>query len=432
MVITTNARRCCYCGACVSICPVDALVLEDTNLYALDSCTSCAKCVRACPVGALSLEGVRGELDERAPEQVDVLVIGGGPGGAVAARCAAQAGLSVLLVDKRQEIGSPVQCAEGVGHALLAPMMQPDPRWISATIRRARIVTMGEPDAEMDLDGGDALGYVLERRVFDRALVEGAVAAGVRAMVKTRAVDLLTEAGATRGVLLEGPTWRQRVDARIVIGADGVESMVGRWAGIDTRLALQDLMTCAQYLMAGIDIDPACTYYFINDDMAPGGYAWIFPKGGGCANVGLGLQSDLAEEPAQAYLDRFIERYSFLSKGSPVCLITGGVSVSAPLERLAADGLMLVGDAAHQVDPLTGGGITNAMTAGQMAAEVAAQAIQAGNTTAASLGRYEARWARGLGRRMVRNYRFRQRFPPGRRIDPRFLNVFAMAVGGGK
>ena len=82
----------------------------------------------------------------------------------------------------------------------------------------------------------------------------------------TRALTLVVQ-----GAVLEGPAWRQQVDARIVIGADDVESMVGRWAGLDTRLAPQGLMTCAQYLAAGIDIDPCRTYYLINDDMAVGG-----------------------------------------------------------------------------------------------------------------------------------------------------------------
>lgn len=82
-------------------------------------------------------------------------------------------------------------------------------------------------------------------------------------------------------------------------------------------------MVCAQYLLAGIDMGPDCTYYYLNEAWIPGGYAWIFPKGQGRANVGLGIQADLAERPARSYLDRFIQRYPHLSKGSPVCLIAG-------------------------------------------------------------------------------------------------------------
>jgi len=98
--------------------------------------------------------------------------------------------------------------------------------------------------------------------------------------------------------------------------------------------------------------------------------------------------------------------------------------------RLVSDGLMLVGDAARQVDPLTGGGITNAMAAGQLAAEVAAKAIEAGDVSASALAEYERRWMAGLGRRMARHHRLKERFAPHERTSRRFVRLFALAVGG--
>lgn len=172
--------------------------------------------------------------------------------------------------------------------------------------------------------------------------------------------------------------------------------------------------------------------------MAPGGYAWAFPKGEGKANVGLGVQADLAADSALNYLDRFIESQPHLaqggvlslSKGSPVTLVVGGVPVGPPLSRLVASGLMLVGDAARQVDPLTGGGIANAMIAGRLAAEVAAQAIAAGDTSAEALALYEKRWMAGRGRKMARNYRLKEHFGADEQTSPDFLRVFTVAVGG--
>src|SRR2546422_172773 len=80
-------------------------------------------------------------------------------------------------------------------------------------------------------------------------------------------------------------TWR----GRIVIGAEGVEAMVGRWAGLDTRVPARDMESCAQYVIQGIDFDPDAIYLQFGGPIAPGGYAWLFPKGVGIANVGLGL-----------------------------------------------------------------------------------------------------------------------------------------------
>ena len=189
-------------------------------------------------------------------------------------------------------------------------------------------------------------------------------------------------------------------------------------------------MACAQYLLAGIDWDPACLGFWIDDSIAPGGYAWIFPKGNGRANVGLGIQADLGDRTALAYLDRFIGQEPSLSRGSPVTLVVGHVPVSLPCQRLVSNGLMLVGDAARQVDPLTGGGIINGMVAGRLAAQVAADALAAGDTSAQGLRPYQQEAERIIGRRLARNYRLRQRFPPDERASRKFVRLFAVAAGG--
>ncbi len=429
-MIRVQVDRCGYCGACVSVCPVGAIELAETHLLISQACVDCGLCLAACPVGALQAEGYADSKRVPLRRRCDVVVVGAGPGGSVAAREAAKLGLSVLLLEKRQEIGSPVRCAEGIAHDMLVPFIEPDPRWISATVTKAQIAVIGsEKTVTRQAEGGK--GYILERRVFDRVLAEEAAQAGAQVMVKTAATGLLLEDGVVRGVVARGPAGSMEIECAVVIGADGVESRVGSWAGLDTTLLLRDTMACAQYLLAGIEIDPACCYYYIGQDVAPGGYAWVFPKGEGKANVGLGVQADLATDSALNYLTRFIESQSHLAQGSPVTLVVGGVPVAPLPSRLVADGLMLVGDAARQVDPLTGGGIANAMIAGRLAAEVAAEAIAAGNVSAQALAVYEERWMAARGRKMARSYRLKERFGPDERTSSDFLRVFMVAVGGG-
>lgn len=430
-MVIVDRQRCCYCGGCVSLCPVGAIELAETRLVIDRTCIDCELCLGTCPVGALSLEGQemkRGRQGLVLQRRYDVVVVGAGPAGSTAARRAAELGLSVLLLEKRQEIGSPVRCAEGVGHELLIPFIEPDEHWISAKIDKAQFTTMVRDRAETKRAEGGR-GYVLERRVFDRVLAEKAVEAGAQLAVKTAARGLLIEDGVVRGVIVEGQG-NMEIEAAVVIGADGVESRVGPWAGLDTTLPQKDAMGCAQFLLSGIDIDPTCCSYYISQEIAPGGYAWVFPKGEGKANVGLGVQADMAARPALDYLMRFIEGQPHLSQGSPVTLVVGGVPVALVPERLVTDGCMLVGDAARQVDPLTGGGITNAMTAGQYAAEVAAQAIEADDTSARKLAKYEERWASTLGRKMARNYRLKERFGPAQRASRDFVRLFAVAAAG--
>ncbi|NLE75994.1 MAG: geranylgeranyl reductase family protein [Chloroflexi bacterium] len=430
-MVRIDPTICCACGGCVSLCPVGALFLAETRLEVRSACTDCGRCVEVCPTGALSLETPGKGISSAAPERdsYDVVVVGGGPAGAVAAAEAARLGLSTLLVEKRQDIGAPVRCAEGVSAAGLLPFVQPDPHWIAAQVHRAEIIArQGKHETLRHYQGGQ--GYILERKVFDRALAEEAARAGASVRVKTAASGVVLQGGRVVGLRLRQGQRELEVACRLVIAADGVESQVGAWAGLPTLLPPQDAMSCAQYLLAGVDTDPACCRYWVSEALAPGGYVWVFPKGEGRANVGLGVQADLAPEPALALLNRFVENEKGLSGGHPVALMSGVVPVALPLPRLVADGLMVVGDAARQVDPLSGGGIVNAMEAAWMAAQTAARALEGGVASAAQLRPYEESWRASTGRRIEKSYRLRERFAPGQRTSPGFLRVFAVAVAG--
>jgi digeranylgeranylglycerophospholipid reductase len=410
---------------------VGAITLKETHLEIDNSCIDCGLCIPTCPVGAIAAEASAVPAVVITPPAAgyDVVVVGAGPAGSIAARTVAEAGLSVLLVEKRQEIGSPVRCAEGVGHELLTAFIAPDRRWISTEVTGAQL-TVSSADYCETLEAEGGRGYVLERRIFDRVLAENAARAGARVRVKTAAVGLLRERNTVCGVVLQGASGRWEVKAGVVIAADGIESRVGGWAGLETTLPLKDTMSCAQYSLVGIEVNPRRVEYYVGSGIAPGGYAWVFPKGDGLANVGLGVQADSAGEPALNYLDHFVESQPHLAPGSPVTLVAGGVPVAMPPPRLVTDGLMLVGDAARQVDPLTGGGIINGMVAGRLAAEVAVRAIGEGDTSAEALSAYEAGWQAGLGRRMARNYRIKEKYRPDQRVSRAFCRLFMVAAAG--
>lgn len=432
-MLTLLRSRCGTCGGCVAVCPASALNLAETWLSIdHDRCTECGACLAACPAGALSLTSAYWPQASPAPlaSSYDVVVIGAGPAGSMAACAAASAGANVLLAEKRQEIGSPVRCAEGVGQALLARFIAPDSRWISATVTSASITTVSGADRRQVLRSSGATGHILERRVFDRTLAERAAAAGARVVTKAPVTGLTMESGRVVGVKL---AWRGAacdIRASVVIAADGVESLAARWAGLSTDLPLHDTMSCVQYLMAGIEIDPECCAYFVGPDIAPGGYVWIFPKGPGRANVGLGVQADLGGPPAAELLQRFVESTPALARGSIVTQVFGVVPVAAPMATPFTDGLVVAGDAARQVDALTGGGITNAMLAGELAGLAAARACETGDRSAASLARYGAAFQQEIGRQLARNYRLKERYGPVARVSDAFLKVFALAAAG--
>lgn len=427
-MIACRSELCTYCGGCVGVCPCGALALEETRLVIdAERCNDCELCLPACPVGALVAEQGKPVVGT-GRRRYDLVVVGAGPAGSTAAWFAAEQGLDVLLLEKRQEIGSPVRCAEGINREMLLRFLELEEAWICAEISESQIVNADTGEAQSF--AGDEVGYVLERRVFDRALAEKAVMAGAQVMVKSAVHGLIVDDGAVRGVMASRGDTTFEIEASVVIGADGVECMAGRWAGLHCVLPQSDCLVCAQYLLAGIDVDPACCQYYLGQELAPGGYAWVFPKGDGKANVGLGVQADFAEAPPLEYLNRFIAQHRFLEQGSPVTLVTGNVPVGLARGDIVGDGVMLVGDAARQADPLTGGGIANAMIAGRLAAEVAAKAVALGDTSRAWLGEYQTRWTEERGGRMARNYKLKNRFSPAQRTSPSFLRAFALATAG--
>ncbi|HNY92330.1 MAG TPA: NAD(P)/FAD-dependent oxidoreductase [bacterium] len=335
----------------------------------------------------------------------DVIVIGGGPAGSMAARYAAGRGASVALFEKDREVGVPVRCAEGVSHAGLAAVVENIPsRWIAQKITGA--VLHAPSGAEVPLHT-DQIGYILHRKIFDYDLAQMAAAAGVAIFTRAHVTGLIMEQGRTAGVVVDHLGERRRIEARLVIAADGVESRAARWAGLATRTALADMESCAQATIGGYQGDPEMLHFFFSRSMAPGGYLWIFPKGNGMANVGLGISASAGgERSPHDYLEAFLAR--FFPGASILGRVCGGVPCSNTLKELAADGLMVVGDAAHQANPLTGGGIVTGMIAGRIAGETAAEAVATGRCDRETLRRYPKAWLAGEGGKQAQFYRLRK------------------------
>ena len=341
-------------------------------------------------------------------DEYDVVVVGAGPGGSIAARTAAEE-CDVLLLEKRQEIGSPVRCAEGVYKRDLLKFKQPDKKWIASEINGVRIY---EPDGTMIELSGETIGiegalfYVVERKIFDRELAKDAAQAGAHVMVRTRATGLIIEDGHVKGVKLNRLGEDFEVCSKVVIGADGVESQVGRWAGISTTLKLTEIVSCVQYLMTNVDKAEDTIDVYLGS-VAPGGYAWAFSKGNMTANIGLGMgASSLKLKRPIDYLNEFVSKN--FPGGQPLGLVMGGVPSSGELKTIVSSGLMLVGDAAHHCDPLIGAGIINAMAGGRIAGEVASKAVSQNDGSIKALKEYETRWRNSYGKIHKHAYKIRE------------------------
>ena len=335
----------------------------------------------------------------------DVVIVGSGPAGSVTARFAAQTGAKVLIVERRKEVGVPVLCGEGISRKIDDWNMIEGTRWIASNMDGARIYS---PDGTMVKLGaeiaGNETGYVVYRDIFDQELARLASRAGTKIMMNTNATALIKEKDKIKGIKVKRFDEEFEIEADIVVGADGVESRIGKWAGINTTLKPKDLETCAQYTLTNIECNDAYCDFYLGKEIAPGGYVWVFPKGKDVANVGIGILASLSEPGmARKLLDKFISNHPELKKGEPLRFLAGSVPVANPVETVR-DNLILVGDAARHVDPITGCGLTHCLEGGKIAGEIIGKAVDIQQFDQDTLSPYETGWKQAFGKKIKRNY----------------------------
>lgn len=357
------------------------------------------------------------------PVDYDLVVIGCGPAGATTARIAAEQGLRVLLVDKRQELGAPTQCSGALSaHALESLNIAPEAEFLHEAVYGFDVYNETGEHTTLDYRclkpekyGTDAdkkpLGYVVDRRRFDRYLVTMAERAGAEVWLKTEGLGYQPLDDGTCEVRLRKYNQDVCLRARVLVGADGLQSQVGKWAGLTTHIKMTELASCLQFIVDQVDTN-GLLEIVTGHEWAPGGYAWVFPKGHGYAEIGLGVIRTMTGNNAQWHLDHFI-RNSFLKDRLQHARILevqgGGVPLAAPLRTQHAENLILVGDAARHVNPITGGGIHTALVGGLVAGQFLSELIHSDKpANATNLSGYIDHWLAQLGNKMWQLYELKK------------------------
>lgn len=312
--------------------------------------------------------------------EVDVLIVGAGPAGSTTARYCAGKDLEVLLIDRRKEIGYPVQCGEFLPDASEMYTMFPrtsnleelfaiDESLVAGSVDSIDLITPKGRTYRLDFKG-----WTLDRRSFDKYLAKLAVEAGARLETSTSFLGL--EDGVARTTMGD-------VKAKVIVGADGPNSRTARAAGIENPEVRYPAITCQ---VEG-SFEPAIKMYF--GSLAPGGYAWVIPKRKG-ANVGIGFNPKrLKSQPSQLFL-QFVEKLGVAYRH----MTMGFVPQFGPTTKTVKGKVLLVGDAAGHVMATNGGGIPIAMIAGR----VAGQSIRDHLKKGSSLADYETRWRAMMGK----------------------------------
>jgi len=329
-------------------------------------------------------------------EEYDVVVIGAGPGGSVAARELAKRGRSVLLLEKREKIGYPVRCGEASTNLSDLESYGPiDEDCIETIINGIYIYGPAGVNIEVPKPG---MGLMLNREKFDPLLANLAENDGVELVTLARAESVSDVMGkepngyrTVRVVEGLGDAVRtSEVRAKMVISAEGVEARIGRSLGLKCLQAPTMTCTGVDIQVEGLLTKPDYLTFWQGHDFINDGYIWSFPKQkSNVSNFGAGFlfggkHERNILETTQEWLDK-------LFPGSKVNKVVGGlVPVSSTLKSYILDRFALVGDAAHHTNPLTGGGIAAAMRAGRYCANTVHQGLECGNLSKAFLKNYES------------------------------------------
>jgi len=296
----------------------------------------------------------------------DLVIVGAGPAGLIAGREAATRGLDALIIDKKSKIGEPLRCGEAFNEFVLKRFEIPySKHYVKGHCKK---LTVHSPKGSKILIRIPFDLYVLDRVELEKKMGRMAKKAGAEIRLNTICLGLKWKKD--RYVL---KTQNGEIGAKYVIGADGVEFRVGRWAGIKNGLPPKEMGKAALAIIGNIDIEASHIKAYMGGKYGSGGYAWVFPKGNHKANIGLGFVGTKKANPERT-LKRFIKDKYPTAKVE--YMNSGCLPMTMPLKKMHTKNLLVVGDAAHLVIPSTGGGIAYAMLSGKVAAEAVAKAIE--------------------------------------------------------
>jgi len=328
----------------------------------------------------------------------DIVIVGGGPAGCFAGKLLAERGLDVVIIEEHAEIGHPVSCTGILGVGGLKELGIKPGNWVLSELSGA--IFHPPSGKQFTLTRGKVEALVVDRASFDRELAIGAVKAGANLLMKTRCVGV--KLGQEPSVKIDGPNGKSEIRGRLLIGADGPNSLVAREAGL---FKAARYVSCVQVEVLA-DLDPNIVELYFGRDIAPGFFAWMVPAGD-VARVGLGT----IEGQAMGNLLKFIKKQTVPKKiiSKKFLDITAGL-IPEPLTReIYSDHVILVGDAAGHVKPLTGGGIYLGLSCAKIAANVVASSLE-DEPTAKTLKSYDTEVRKKFGLELELGMRTRNLF----------------------
>ncbi|MEM3715962.1 MAG: NAD(P)/FAD-dependent oxidoreductase [Candidatus Bathyarchaeia archaeon] len=321
--------------------------------------------------------------------EADVAVIGAGPSGLISAREASLRGVRVVVLEEHREVGLPCHCAGLLSIKGLKEINVPvNGPYVLNRFKGARFFSPSK--LSFLVERKEHVACVVNRHAFDQFLAEKASKSGALIELNSRVSKLKYLGGCW--VLDAGGV---EVIAKIIIDAEGAASRILRMTGLKT-LNMSRLLSGLQVDLEGVDLDPDYVEVHFSNNLAPGLFAWVIPLNEDSARVGLACRgSDIRTRLNKFMRRRFGE--DFEDKVRILKLYSGSVITQGPIKKTYGNALLVVGDSAGQVKPISGGGVIFGGICASIAGGIASKSILEGDTSEGFLKTYETMWRRKIG-----------------------------------
>lgn len=343
-------------------------------------------------------------------KKYDVVVVGAGPAGSVAAWRAAENGANTLLIDKFK-LPRFKLCGGAVAGWIMKKFDVPEE---VVENRGVEMIMCRPPKYKKEKFPTPTPQGLVCRSKFDYWLTEHALNAGVELLDETRVLKVLKEGDTVKGIELENG---EKIKSDIVIACDGATSRIARTAGFWEKWfkggeTWKDYMAFCVGLEMRLDKDlinerfgEGHIWFFLGKKVAPLGYGWVFPKTKiDILSVGLGTFMPTLEKKPTEYIKYFVTEHPIASEMLADAEIVKSCGAYIPYRKAFrpsyANGIMVAGDSAGMVNPINGEGIFYAMRAGQIAGRTAAEAVKEKDFSAKFLKRYEDQWEDKIGKHL--------------------------------
>ncbi|MFW9833724.1 MAG: geranylgeranyl reductase family protein [Candidatus Thorarchaeota archaeon] len=337
----------------------------------------------------------------------DVAIVGAGPAGSTVARFVASEGFRTIVLDRRNTVGIPVQCGELIPTISEAHRLFPRSKRMPKAVQIPKGFVTNKTD-KIRLISPNGYSYefpfqanIIDRARFDQYLVQLAGNAGAEFHLRST----VRERSNTNILEIRSKQSTYTINSKLVVGADGANSVVARSLGAQYVHAEQDLSPSLQFVMSGADVDDSVVEMYFGGRIAPGGYAWVIPKGHGLVNVGFGMRRCIAKNDTP--LRRYLERFAFKTlasqlKGAKILQrVSAIIPVGGSLMKTWSSNVLLVGDAAGHVMASNGGGLPTALCGGQIAGDAISNHLRMDTP----LSTYEDQWKLEFGKELDTAFR---------------------------